>query len=138
MRSYDDLVPLHCVAFGGHDECARVLLKCAAAACASAPLPPSAPSLFALLTHRALLRRYGADPSLTLPGDEKASPTGLLAMLGCSGGDACGAGAADATDGAGAAKSDGDAGGATPASDGSGGAPPSGLFNYVCSLVIPN
>ena len=83
-------------------------------------------------------RRYGADPSLTLPGDEKASPTGLLAMLGCSGGDACGAGAADATDGAGAAKSDGDAGGATPASDGSGGAPPSGLFNYVCSLVIPN
>ena len=59
-------------------------------------------------------------------------------MLGCSGGDACGAGAADATDGAGAAKSDGDAGGATPASDGSGGAPPSGLFNYVCSLVIPN
>ena len=27
VRSYDDLVPLHCVAFGGHDECARVLLK---------------------------------------------------------------------------------------------------------------
>ena len=85
---------------------------------------------------RRLSRRYGADPSLTLPGDEKAPPTGLLAMLGCSGGDACGAGAADATDGAGAAKSD-DAGGAA-ASDGRRRAAVGALQQRLAAWLIPN